>query len=230
MKRLLGTLCLLAAGAAHSATVTQCGPNVCYQYDDAQIAGSTAYFGQPTLIGDDLRFLPTTFRAESIDGVGTTSGTNTDVYGTTFVFDRIYSVSGAEIQSISITERGDFGITNDGNVRAELYMLVANNNDALECDCDINVFQASGANSLQSWQLSAGINPASAFTSPANDVSLSLQNTLFAYSDAAGETAFIQKKFATVSVNVVPIPAAVWLFGSGLALLGWIRRRSGCTN
>ncbi len=25
--------------------------------------------------------------------------------------------------------------------------------------------------------------------------------------------------------NVIPIPAAVWLFGSGLGLLGWIRRR-----
>jgi len=28
-----------------------------------------------------------------------------------------------------------------------------------------------------------------------------------------------------VAANVVPIPAAVWLFGSGLGLLGWFRRR-----
>jgi hypothetical protein len=28
-----------------------------------------------------------------------------------------------------------------------------------------------------------------------------------------------------VAASVVPVPAAVWLFGSGLGLLGWIRRR-----
>ena len=28
-----------------------------------------------------------------------------------------------------------------------------------------------------------------------------------------------------IVVNVVPIPAAVWLFGSGLSLLGWFRRK-----
>ncbi len=27
------------------------------------------------------------------------------------------------------------------------------------------------------------------------------------------------------TANVIPIPAAVWLFGSGLSLLGWFRRR-----
>lgn len=29
-----------------------------------------------------------------------------------------------------------------------------------------------------------------------------------------------------VSINVVPVPAAVWLFGSALGMLGWVRRRS----
>ncbi len=28
-----------------------------------------------------------------------------------------------------------------------------------------------------------------------------------------------------IEVNVVPVPAAVWLFGSALGLLGWARRR-----
>ena len=29
-----------------------------------------------------------------------------------------------------------------------------------------------------------------------------------------------------ISIQVVPVPAAVWLFGSALGLLGWMRRSS----
>jgi hypothetical protein len=29
-----------------------------------------------------------------------------------------------------------------------------------------------------------------------------------------------------IAVTTVPVPAAVWLFGSSLGLLGWVRRRS----
>ena len=32
---------------------------------------------------------------------------------------------------------------------------------------------------------------------------------------------------AEYTVHLVPIPAAVWLFGSGLGLLGWMRKRKG---
>ena len=31
---------------------------------------------------------------------------------------------------------------------------------------------------------------------------------------------------AAIEVNVVPIPAAVWMFGSALGLLGWMRRKA----
>jgi hypothetical protein len=35
----------------------------------------------------------------------------------------------------------------------------------------------------------------------------------------------LQRPFAVFSASGIPIPAAVWLFGSGLGLLGWMRRR-----
>ncbi len=34
-------------------------------------------------------------------------------------------------------------------------------------------------------------------------------------------------EYARFSAAVVPIPAAVWLFGSALGILGWVRRRTG---
>ena len=227
MKKLLGVFIILCSGVAQSATVNQCGPNICYEYDDAQIAASSNYFGLPTLIGDDMRFLPTSYKAQSIDGVGDHTGTNTDEWGSTFLFDRIYTVSGAEIASITYTERGDYAIGTDGSVTANMLMLVANNNDAQECDCVLNSFTDSGANSLALWELSGSISPLNSFDSVANDVSASLQNTLFANTDAAGETAFIQKKFMTLTVTAVPVPAAVWLFISGLGLLATrLRKRA----
>jgi len=219
MRILLGLSILLASFTAYSATVTQCGPNICYEYDDAQIAASGSYFGTPTLIGDDMRFLPTSFKAQSTDGVGANTGTNTDSYGSTFVFDRIYTLSGEEIANITFTERGDYSITADGSVQADMLMLVANNNDAAECDCVFDSISDSGANPLTLWELTGSFDAAAKFESLANDVSISLQNTLTANTDAAGEDAWIQKKFMTVSVTVVPVPAAVWLMGSALGLL-----------
>ena len=55
-----------------------------------------------------------------------------------------------------------------------------------------------------------------------------IQNNLSATTLNNGEQAWIEKKAAGVGliVNPVPVPAAVWLFGSALALLGWIRRRT----
>ena len=218
MRKLVGMACLLVAGVAQSASVMQCGPNVCYVYDNAQVAAGTAYFGQPTLIGDDMRFLPTSYDAQSVDGSAS------EIYGETFKFDSIYSVSGADIQSISVVERGDYSITSGGSVQADLLILIANNNNALECECEIDSVSASGASSLTLWELNTVFSPASIFSSPANDVALDIQNTLTATTANLGEIAWIEKKFVSVSVSVIPVPAAVWLFGSALSLL-MLRRK-----
>lgn len=41
-----------------------------------------------------------------------------------------------------------------------------------------------------------------------------------------GAGSFANMYYDNISINVVPVPAAVWLFGSALGLLGWVRRRN----
>ena len=63
-----------------------------------------------------------------------------------------------------------------------------------------------------------------------SSIELSLDSMLGATTLANGEQAFNQSKLVgggmvTVETTVVPVPAAVWLFGSGLlALAGFCRR------
>ena len=35
----------------------------------------------------------------------------------------------------------------------------------------------------------------------------------------------IQEFLVGPGINVVPVPAAVWLFGSALGMMGWLRRK-----
>ena len=57
-------------------------------------------------------------------------------------------------------------------------------------------------------------------------VRVTIQNNLTAETLANQEIAFIQKKFSVTTIPEVPVPAAIWLFGSGLlGLIGIARRR-----
>jgi len=223
--RSIGALvALLMVPGAQAATVTLNGTTINYQYDTVINSTALLIFGTPTIQGDVIRFIPPSFRAESIDGAGT------DTITAEFVFDRVFSINGEELTQIQVLEIGDYEITNADNVTADLLLSMTNNNNTLEFTSDAQTFSAFGSSGgLQAWQLTSTLDPSFEFSPVANDVEIGIRNTLTATTNAFGETAWIQKKFnfvaSTAATTIVPVPAAAWLFGSALGLLGWMRRR-----
>jgi len=206
------------AGPAGAATITDCGPTVCYRYDNAQTA--VAWTGLPTRVGDDMQFFPASFLALS-NGTGfATAGP------ANFIFDRVWTTGGQEIASLAVNEEFDYEIVNGGNVRASLYMQARSNHVSSDGISQLwNLATISGdSGGAQIASLSGTLLPAASFVQKADDMTVSIQDTLRAYA-ASGQLAWIQKKFTLVTQVVVPVPAALWLLGSGLGLLGVVRRR-----
>jgi hypothetical protein len=214
----------VASVPGQAATVSQCGPNVCYEYDNTQVA--VALTGLPILVGDSMEFFPASFAASSTGGAGwvTTGGPTGN-----FIFSRVWTVNALnEISALTVHEEFDYDIINGGEVRADLYVQARSlvlAGDGTSNTVGFQFVGDSGGNQIAT--LDGILDPAAAFTAIANNMTIGIQNTLRAYTGAAGENAFIQKKFTLVTetTNPVPIPGAVWLMASGLGLLGWLRRR-----
>jgi len=209
---------IFASQTVSAASVTQCGPTICYTYDDAQAA--VGLYGTPTLSGDLLRFLPQNFRAQSDDGVGVVSTS------ASFFFDNVYSVSGDAIEKIMIHEFGDYEITNGDRV-SDLLTLDAENNLGAGTASESELFNASGGSTgLQGWSIDNTLSVDSEFLS--NSLSLTVTNLLEAETGEVGETAWIQKKveIQAISITAVPLPAGAWLMLSALGALGGIMRRN----
>ncbi|MGI9290207.1 MAG: VPLPA-CTERM sorting domain-containing protein [Gammaproteobacteria bacterium] len=201
---------------ANAVTVTQCGPSICYEYDNAQVAAAT--YGQPTLIGDALRFIPTNFRAQSDDGAGIV---NTSA---SFYFDRVYTQNPNDnVKKIMIYEFGDYEITTDGNV-SDTLTLDASNNLGAGSASDTEIFSAIGDSAgLQQWDIDNTLNVDGSFIT--SDMNLTVTNVLEANTDAFGESAWIQKKLEIQVVSAIPLPAAAWFMLSGLGVLAGIAKR-----
>ncbi|ARN75614.1 VPLPA-CTERM sorting domain-containing protein [Oceanicoccus sagamiensis] len=204
-----------------ASSVTLEGDNISYQYDAMDNAYALQLFGTPTIVGDDVRFLPPVFRAEALGAAGA------ELLTANFVFSDVFSHSGTAISSLQVFEFGDYEITNDGSVNADLMLTVSSNYSVLDYLSDSDSFDASGTSSgLQTWSMNVSVDPSRDFFGQADHVAVSLQNTLMATTDEQGDAAWIQKKLVfTATASTVPVPASAWLFASALLGMAGIARR-----
>lgn len=234
-------LCLAGSGA-QAALVQLCGTSICYEYDnDLGVNPGLAYYGAPVLLAnsDTLKFNPLTFAVDSDPGTSAIPGPTLTAV---FAFTRVWSTWGMEISTISVSESGDYQVLGDAavaaNLRVQVVDLVDNGSPTPgfpETIVDNQVFTTSVPTGLglAPWSLSSVVSPAAVFTDLATSVDLSIQNTLQAFEGPGGGYGFIAKKLLlTVGTvgsfppeTVVPVPAAAWLFGSAMGVLGVLRRR-----
>lgn len=218
---------LAISGIASAASVTLNGTDVSFTYDDA----NTGLFGSPTVSGNTIFFTPTDFKAVSTNGAGTmvTSSTVNVV---------ITPHQGNALTSLSLTERGDYSLDGEGSsVGIGGQLRVFSMNDPINVEDSSFITTASNLtindNLYHNWTAGAGVDLTGAQWSKTSAVNMTLENVLEATTSGSGPSkAFIEKKFAGVGITVglvppasVPIPAAMWLFGSGLLGLVGVARR-----
>lgn len=223
-KFLFGLTLALAITGAQAGTAVQTGTDVTFTYDDSTL------FGLGTVVGNSLFFSPTTFKAQSTNTQGavltnaTLNITVTVNAGSSLVLTEFQLVELGDYQlsgtSSSVDASGRLQVTSNTTICGVLFPCL-----------DSQVFTAgplTTTGALTNWSASAGIDFANtAGWGTDTNVIAQIQNDLSATSTVSGESAMVQKKAQGVGliVNPVPVPAAAWLFGSALGLLGWMRRR-----
>lgn len=225
----------LASGSVHSAMITIVGTDFDVVYDDTKLG----QFGAPTLTGDTLYFTPNNFRAESLNGQGVVTD-NSTLNGLTLV-----AHAGFHFGSLSMAEFGDYimtGASSSVTVGGQLRAFDAFNSILTQTSNSLVVNGATPLNLIDGlnhdWVAGASITNATPTIIPgsspwlagASQVGLTLENNLSAFTastDTGPLRAMVEKKFNGVAITVqpVPVPAAVWLLGSGLCALGVCRGR-----
>jgi hypothetical protein len=221
----------LAGTQVHAATVTDCGTDICFTYDDS------TRFGTANVVENAIFFAPPSFKKGSRNGKGIKTRTSTlnitiDVINSQFSMSQVFLEEQGDYildgESASVGASGMLAITSGTKTCANPY-----NSLFPDVPCRTsNTFTAGDLlvqGALTDWSASTFIDLAdSPDWNSDTSVVMTLQNNLYASTFEFGEQAFIQKKFAGVGIRVlpeVPVPAAVWLMGSALGVLGMIRRR-----
>lgn len=225
MHRILGSALLCACLSAQAATVTLTGDDVQFTYDDASV------FGTASVVGNSIFFLPTNFKAESLNGDGV------DTANATLQIRIEVITDGFALRELHLLEQGDYLLNGAGasvqqSGQLAVTSLTQTCGSFFPCRStdlfDAGPLTVQGA--LTEWSANAAVDLGDdpAWGSDTR-VDIQLENLLTAttLNPAVGEQAFIEKKFAAVGLLLepiaIPVPAAFWLFGS--ALVGLMLRR-----
>jgi len=210
---------------ANAAPVTLFGDDVSFSFDDASL------YGEAIVVGNSIFFQPTDFGAESLNGQGAVSVTDT------LNITVEVTTSGYTMTEFTMAEFGDYELSAGAtSVTASGRLQLTSQTETcppINFPCfDSEAFNVSGLDTVGAatdWSGGTTIDLGdTAGWGSDTLVTAQMQNNLSATTLANGERAFIQKKAGGIGleVSVVPVPAAVWLFGSALGMLGWMRRRS----
>lgn len=225
IKRIVFLVALIAPASwpLHAAMVTLYGDDVAFTFDDGSL------FGTANVVGNSLIFLPDSFSAESLDGAGTVTAHET------LIIDVMVTTEGFQIESLGMFEQGDYILDGaNASVAASGYLQAVSQTTTcgfIAC-LDSNIFNAgpftdtAGATSPWTGDTSIELADTTGWNSDTH-LSVTFQNNLSAYTEVFGEEAYIEKKLGAIGliVNPVPVPAAAWLFGSGLLALAGVARR-----
>jgi len=219
----LGVFLTLASSTANAVLIeTVYGDDVSFTYDKDTLYGSAS------VLGNTIFFFPTAFRAESTNGSPSTVGINE-----TLSIEVNATTPGFNMSTMMISEDGDYrvdgtgaSVTANGFFRATSLTTLCSGPCQDEVLFDAGVLAPTGTGIAQ-WSMGGSIDLGN---TPGwgsdTSINLTIQNNLSATTLESGEIAWIEKKFSVTVPGIVPVPAAVWLFGSGLlGLIGIARRK-----
>ena len=214
------------APSANAVILELFGTDVRFLIDTEQPGFSL--YGTPVVIGNNLFFSPTTFRAESNNGQPQDVSVDANI-----AFDVIGLNGQVRLGKVTVREIGDFFTTpgSDASVSALAQLGAFNLSDP--GPSFIQDIDATGPLSSASpggdgtWELSTSLDFMTAWAAASNAARINIQNNLIATTTHAATTAWIQKKFQglVIEVSIIPIPGAALLLLSALGGLGFAVRR-----
>lgn len=231
MKILAAGILLLGqtiGGAAFAVPVTLTGATVSFTYDSAL----SGLFGAPAVAGDVLFFTPTTYKAQSFNGSGFASASQT--FNVT-----VNARPGYLVSAVNLNEDGDYyniGAGASVAVGGKVYVRDLESPLAPAAFGTIKpALPLTDVTSLANfettnWTSHAGIAIPAGWGGAdgvVGGVNVTIQNILLASTMTSGSAAFIEKKFVALSMVTAPVPEpeTYAMLLTGLALVGFAARR-----